>query len=76
MKSKTEILKEFSLFSMPTGGIGSWLTEQTHSDVFERLGRISVRGISKVADVVADNVIEAHRGSWPLGRSRARISSS
>jgi hypothetical protein len=40
MKSKTEILEAFSLFSVPGGGIGSWLTEQTHSDVFDRLGRI------------------------------------
>ena len=30
MKSKAQILEEFSLFSVPTGGIGSWLTEQTH----------------------------------------------
>lgn len=40
MKSKTEILEEFSLFSVPGGGIGGWLTEQTHSDIFDRLGRI------------------------------------
>ena len=40
MKSKAEILEEFSLFSVPTGGIGSWLTEQTHADVFERLGKL------------------------------------
>jgi hypothetical protein len=40
MKSKAEILGEFSLFSVPTGGIGSWLTDQTHADVFERLGKL------------------------------------
>jgi len=40
MKSKSDILEEFSLFSVPTGGIGSWLTEQTHPDVFERLGNV------------------------------------
>ena len=40
MKSKAEILEEFSLFSIPTGGIGSWLTEQTHADIFERLGKL------------------------------------
>src|SRR5882672_12312278 len=40
MQSRDEILKEFSLFSVPTGGIGSWLTEQTHKDVFARLGKI------------------------------------
>src|SRR5271166_2566428 len=48
MKSKTEILEEFALFSMPTGGIGSWLTETTHSDVFERLGRIDEEPLSAV----------------------------
>lgn len=48
MKSKAEILAEFSLFSMPTGGIGSWLTDQTHSDVFERLGRIDQEPLSAV----------------------------
>jgi hypothetical protein len=41
MKSKAEILEEFSLFSVPTGGIGSWLTEQTHEDVFERIGKLN-----------------------------------
>lgn len=38
MKSKSEILQEFALFSVPTGGIGNWLTETTHDDVFARLG--------------------------------------
>jgi hypothetical protein len=40
MKSKVQILEEFALFSVPTGGIGSWLTENTHPDVFERLGKL------------------------------------
>ena len=48
MKSKTEILKEFSLFSVPTGGIGGWLTEDTHPDVFERLGKIDDEPLSAV----------------------------
>jgi hypothetical protein len=48
MKSKSEILNEFSLFSVPTGGIGEWLTEATHQDVFERLGRIDVEPLSAV----------------------------
>src|SRR5258708_10629069 len=49
MKSKAEILAEFSLFSMPAGGgIGSWLTEETHSDVFERLGRIDAEPLPAV----------------------------
>ncbi len=49
MKSKTEILDDFSLFSMPAGGgIGSWLTEDTHADVFERLGKINQEPLSAV----------------------------
>jgi hypothetical protein len=40
MKTKAEILDEFSVFSVPTAGIGSWLTDQTHSDVFDRLGKL------------------------------------
>ena len=40
MVSKAEILSEFSLFSVPTGGIGNWLTEDTHDDVFIRLGQV------------------------------------
>jgi hypothetical protein len=40
MKSKSEILADFALFSVPTGGIGSWLTAKTHDDVFARLGKV------------------------------------
>lgn len=40
MKTKTEILSEFAVFSVPSPGIGSWLTEQTHPDIFERLGNL------------------------------------
>jgi len=40
MRSKADILHEFELFSVPTGGIGSWLTEQTHDDIFARLGKV------------------------------------
>ena len=40
MESKADILREFSLFSVPTGGIGNWLTEDTHDDVFARLGKV------------------------------------
>src|ERR1700682_1203215 len=47
-KSKTEILREFSLFSVPTGGIGNWITEETHADVFERLGKIETEPLSAV----------------------------
>lgn len=40
MKSKEDILREFQIFSVPTGGIGGWLTNETHDDVFKRLGEI------------------------------------
>ena len=40
MVTKSEILNQFSLFSVPTGGIGNWLTEDTHNDVFSRLGKV------------------------------------
>ena len=46
MKSKAEILKEFPLFSVPTGGIGSWLTERTHADIFKRLGKLDEEPLS------------------------------
>lgn len=48
MKTKQDILNEFSIFSVPTGGIGSWLTEQTHADVFDRLGRLDDSPLSAV----------------------------
>ena len=48
MQSKAEILKEFSLFSVPTGGIGSWLTERTHADIFKRLGKLDEEPLSAV----------------------------
>ena len=40
MVTKTEILHDFSLFSVPTGGIGNRLTEDTHDDVFSCLGKV------------------------------------
>jgi hypothetical protein len=48
MHSKDDILREFDLFSVPTGGIGSWLTEKTHDDVFSRLGRVDDEPLSAV----------------------------
>jgi hypothetical protein len=47
-KSKAQILDDFSLFSLPAAGIGSWLTDQTHPDVFERLGKITTEPLSAV----------------------------
>lgn len=48
MKSKAEILQEFALFSIPVGGIGSWLTDHAHADVFDRVGRIDEEPLSAV----------------------------
>jgi hypothetical protein len=48
MKTKDQILKDFSLFAVPVGGIGNWLTERTDNDVFERLGRIEEQPLSAV----------------------------
>jgi hypothetical protein len=47
MTSKEHILKEFSLFSLPGEGIGSWLTEKTDELVFERLAKIEEIPLSK-----------------------------
>lgn len=46
--TKSEILKAFAVFSVPTGGIGSWLTDTTHDDVFVRLGRINEEPLTAV----------------------------
>jgi len=48
MKTKAEILEAFSLFKVPTGGIGSWLTEDTHDDVFARLAKVDDEPLSAV----------------------------
>jgi hypothetical protein len=48
MRSKAEILEEFLLFSVPTGGIGSWITEKTHDDVFARLGKLDAEPLPAV----------------------------
>jgi hypothetical protein len=48
MKDKAAILNQFSLFSVPAGGIGSWLTATTHDDVFTRLGSLDEEPLSAV----------------------------
>jgi hypothetical protein len=48
MRTKSQILEEFRLFAVPTGGIGAWLTEGTHNDVFDRLGKIDGNPLSAV----------------------------
>ncbi len=45
---KTEILTEFALFSLGTGGIGSWLTSESRQDIFERLAAIEDQPLSAV----------------------------
>jgi hypothetical protein len=34
---KKQILEELRLFSLRTGGVGNWLTENTDDEVFARL---------------------------------------
>ncbi len=49
--TKNDILRDFAIFSVPTGGIGgigSWLTKETHDDVFARLGEIDEEALSAV----------------------------
>ena len=48
MSSRDRILEEFKLYSVPGGGIGSWLTESTDPAVFERLAKIETDPLSKV----------------------------
>src|SRR5437870_8612952 len=46
--TKQEILQVLSLFSLGTGGIGSWLTENTDTEVFTRLGQIEEHPLTKL----------------------------
>lgn len=41
MSTRERILREFSLFSLGTGGIGNWLSPETDDAVFDRLDKIS-----------------------------------
>ena len=45
---KEQILRELRLFSLRTGGIGSWLTQDSDAEVFARLGRIEDEPLTKV----------------------------
>ena len=40
MITKDKILSNLSLFSIGTGGIGSWLTSESDDDIFKRLGKM------------------------------------
>src|ERR1700684_4371255 len=48
MSSKEAILKEFELFALGTGGIGSWLGPDTDAEVVDRLGRLPHEALTKV----------------------------
>jgi hypothetical protein len=48
MSSKEAILTEFELFTLGTGGIGSWLGPDTDPEVFERLGTLPHTALTKV----------------------------
>jgi hypothetical protein len=48
MRTKTDILTEFALFSLGTGGIGSWLTSEWRQDIFDRLAEIEDQPLSAV----------------------------
>ncbi len=45
---KDQTLRELELFSLGTGGIGSWLTEDCDGEIFARLGRIEDEPLTKV----------------------------
>lgn len=45
---KKQILEKFSLFSLGTGGIGNWITEETNEEVFIRLAEIKNNPLKKV----------------------------
>src|ERR1700730_5990292 len=48
MDKKKDILDAFSLFSLGTGGIGSWLTNESHDDIFARLAEVDTQPLSAV----------------------------
>lgn len=48
MYTKQQILDELGLFKLHTGGLGTWITEDTDAEVFERLGKVDEEPISKV----------------------------
>jgi hypothetical protein len=48
MATKKQILERMELFDVPGGGIGSWLTENTSDDVFQRLATIDLNPLSAV----------------------------
>jgi hypothetical protein len=48
MLTREQILEELNLFKLRTGGLGTWITEDTDPEVFLRLGQIDQNPITKV----------------------------
>lgn len=48
MQTKEQILDRMALYRIEGGGIGSWLTEATRNDVFERLGTLDSQPLPAV----------------------------
>lgn len=46
--NKEQLLKQLKMFSLGTGGIGNWLTEETHPDIFMRLQSIEQEPLTRV----------------------------
>ncbi|HEY9134518.1 MAG TPA: hypothetical protein VIM85_01860, partial [Pseudomonadales bacterium] len=46
--NKEKLLEEFALFSLNSGGIGSWLTEDADDEIFERLAVLETNPLKKV----------------------------
>lgn len=46
--NREEILRQFALFSLGTGGIGNWLNNETHPDIFTRLQSIEKEPLTRV----------------------------
>ena len=61
--TKADILREFEIFFVPTGGIGEWLTKDTHEDVFKRLSEIDKKALT----IVQLNQLLALSHEAPLG---------
>src|SRR5437868_6614395 len=58
MHTKEGILKAFELFFAGTGGLDSWLRPDTPEEVFERLGTIDEKPLSRVESVETDDQLE------------------
>lgn len=48
MYTKSDLIEELRLFKLHNGGLGSWITEETDSEVFTRLGQIDENPVTKV----------------------------